>query len=663
MLSIDEIILKIKAEEIFQETVEDGSFTVIIEKYVPYVCTAIHNGSRLEGPLEEVCLLSKEERLYEEDPETGHFISSMPIRIIANDTRYAYDLNRSVDACIYEEAWGKRVWQRDLSDSDKETSLLRYKNFYRLLRAILDKINEKFGKSILFDVHSYNYKRIPEAIEAPVFNLGTHQIHKARHGKYINNFLKSLSRIEFSHHKTTVGENIVFQGKGYLASYVIKHHPKTLILPLEIKKIYCDELTGDIYPEVVQELTQGLKNAIVTTALYYVNAESNRHYKNRSGLLSSIDDPVLRTIDKKLYSHLKGMEVLSYVNPKNLESSRKRFFDSNYKKNPDFSYVPLKINVYDLKKSLYELPLNKIEDVSIQGLYKSIIDEQVTTIDLLASRGTDRFLYESLKLYDKPSPNDVMNANYLIQSAGFSDEEKRNLNGKQAIEYFQKELLTIGIGGKIALKRNMAARAMVDSKSRTLFINDKAMFNRNDLSLLKEHEIGVHLLSTMNALEQPLRCLSLGLPKNTETQEGLAILSEALTGYMPMSRLKQLAYRTIAVNLMVKGYGFKDIFEYFGDEFLFDKDMAYDIAARVTRGGGFTKDYVYLKGFVQVYNAYKSGYDLENLLIGKTSLEYGTLLDELRDRRLLTPLAYKNDIFAKGHLSNSVLKYVLDNLK
>ena len=103
-LSVDEIINKIINEEKFSCVSFNNSFSLVIEEYVPYLCVAIHNGSNLREDLKEKIALSKFERWYEEDPFTGEFISLLPIRIIAHDTRYEYDLNRSPDRCIYEEA-------------------------------------------------------------------------------------------------------------------------------------------------------------------------------------------------------------------------------------------------------------------------------------------------------------------------------------------------------------------------------------------------------------------------------------------------------------------------------------------------------------------------------------------------------------------------------
>jgi len=280
-------------------------------------------------------------------------------------------------------------------------------------------------------------------------------------------------------------------------------------------------------------------------------------------------------------------------------------------------------------------------------------------IDMLASRGTDDFLYNSLKLYGRPNKDDVKNANYIIQSYGSDAEEDRSLSKEDVFRLLKNEIENWGLGGKIAFGKNMAARIMVNSTKRTLVINDKAEFNLNDISLLSQHELGVHMLTTMNAIKQPLKFLQLGTPKNIETQEGLAVLAECLTGNVHINRLKDLAFRVIAVNLMVRGNGFKDIFEYLMDEHTFNREKAFNLTARVMRGGGFTKDYVYLKGFIKVYNHYIEGKSVEDLLIGKTSLEYIDLLNELINRGHLLKPFFKNSIFQEGDVDNKIIEYIL----
>jgi hypothetical protein len=58
---------------------------------------------------------------------------------------------------------------------------------------------------------------------------------------------------------------------------------------------------------------------------------------------------------------------------------------------------------------------------------------------------------------------------------------------------------------------------------------------------------------------------------------------------------------------------------------------------RIYRGGGLTKDGVYLRGLVSVLQYLKDGGAVEPLYIGKISADHIPVVQELRLRRVLVP--------------------------
>ena len=108
-LSLLEIIQRIEREETFHAVLEDYSFSIKIDDYVPYVCAAVHNGHHFSKDLWKNCWHTENERLYEEDPHTGQMISGLPITLIAHDSRFEYDLNIAPETAIYETAWVKTL--------------------------------------------------------------------------------------------------------------------------------------------------------------------------------------------------------------------------------------------------------------------------------------------------------------------------------------------------------------------------------------------------------------------------------------------------------------------------------------------------------------------------------------------------------------------------
>jgi len=260
-LSVEDMIEKINAEDAFSAVALDYSFTLKIASYVPYICGAVHDGHTFRKELWSNCLHTEYERWYEEDPETKNMIATHPIVIAGCDSRFEYDLNRAPDNAIYEDAWGKQLWREPLTQAQIETSLAKHHNFYKVVHALVSKIEDKFKVAIVYDMHSYNWKRWDR--EVPTWNLGTSNVDTNRFAESIEAWRLSLSKIELPNSiKSTSKINDTFQGNGYFLKYITNNFQNTLVLATEIAKVYCDEYDQVIYPEVVAAVAKDLKRRL-----------------------------------------------------------------------------------------------------------------------------------------------------------------------------------------------------------------------------------------------------------------------------------------------------------------------------------------------------------------------------------------------------------------
>ncbi len=260
-LSIKEIIKKINAEEPFHAVADDYSFTLKIDSYSHYICGAVHDGHQFRKELWSNYLHTEYDRWYEEDPSTKQMVQNHPIVIAGCDSRFEYDLNREPKHAIYEDAWGKELWKAPLRADTKNRSLEKHDNFYRVVHKLVSKIESKYGAAIIYDMHSYNWRRWSR--EVPVINLGTSNIDNARYAAFADSWAKMLSQIELPIDiPVTSAINDTFQGNGYFLKYITQNFKNTLVLATEFSKIYCHELQYIIYPEVVYAISQGLKNQL-----------------------------------------------------------------------------------------------------------------------------------------------------------------------------------------------------------------------------------------------------------------------------------------------------------------------------------------------------------------------------------------------------------------
>ena len=272
-LSIEEIVKKIDNEETFEAVASDYSFTIKIDEYVPYVCGAVHDGHQFRKELWDYCLHSDFDRWYEEDPETKNMVASHPIVIAGCDSRFEYDLNRAPDDAVYDDAWGKKLWKQPLSEDVKHSSLEKHHNFYKVVYALIEKIEEKFKVCIVYDMHSYNWKRWDR--EVPTWNLGTSNIDNDRFGEVVESWRLILSEMELPNGIKSSSEiNNTFQGNGYFLKFITSNFKNTLVLATEIAKVYCDEYTRIIYPEVVSAVESYLQKALPEHAEKFYNTHS-----------------------------------------------------------------------------------------------------------------------------------------------------------------------------------------------------------------------------------------------------------------------------------------------------------------------------------------------------------------------------------------------------
>lgn len=659
-LSEKEIVKLISEGAHFECEHLDGSFSLKVDAYTPAICTAVHDGHKFGKDLDSYCALSESERLYEEDPYTGELIESMPITMIGLDSRYEYDLNRPLARCIYSKAWGKEVWNKNLPKSLRRKSIEKHKTFYRVLDALIAKIEEKFGACIVFDLHSYNYKRIER--ETPAFNIGTEQIDIDRWGRVVERFRTSLNKLKLANEPVTAALNDVFYGRGYLISHVNSRFENTLVIPGEVKKVFMDETTGESYPLILDELKSGFKHVLTDIGAYFARTHSKKTRLRRLDMLSSKLDPAILKVDRELAKLAKGMETLNYINPVNIAQEKRKFIAKKGNYLPDFKYRPLAINPYEFREKLYRLPVEKIRDVGIQKMYCQVIDGLSSKIDLLVNAGSSQFVYSSLRYYGEPSIEDEANAQFLLHAAKYDPDTDKRISATEAVEYFRLKAADWGMNCKVELSSKLVASAMVSGAKRTLFINKDALLTETEVNALAHHELGVHMATTLNAASQPLKVFTLGLPGNTMTQEGLAILNEFHSGNMCLTRLQGLALRVIAVKEMLKYGDFRHTYSYLHEEMKMPTDDAFKLSVRVHRSGGFTKDYLYLRGVSEALRLYKDC-DISNLYVGKTGFAYLGIINELIERELIVKPQFVPEHLAAPEFVSDILNYLVSSIK
>jgi hypothetical protein len=237
----------------------------------PLVAVALHNGHRLREDLTAIVELDEETRLREEDPYTGEWTAIAPTRLVAQRSRFAFDLNRPRDTAIYrrpEDAWGHKLWKGELPEESARRSLAEYDAFYAELGTILREKQRGHGRFVVLDLHSYNHMREgpdgpPADPEAnPQVNVGTGSMDRERWGRLVDRFIADLHGFAFPGGRLDVRENVKFRGRR-LAAFVHETFPESgCALAVEVKKFFMDEWTARRDERLFRSVEDALRSTV-----------------------------------------------------------------------------------------------------------------------------------------------------------------------------------------------------------------------------------------------------------------------------------------------------------------------------------------------------------------------------------------------------------------
>lgn len=372
-------------------------------------------------------------------------------------------------------------------------------------------------------------------------------------------------------------------------------------------------------------------------------------------------------IDHRIDELVKKIEMLNYVNPTNIESEKKKFYDSKYLEDPQFEYPERDFDKFSLHKEFFALAIDDIEDDRMRDFYEDIIYFYSGLIQCIETTGNGkRFYYNSLRSFGTPTEQDVENAKFILH---FDSEDpaseifKSKYSASESHHFFKEYSKKYDFNYEIKNSTTMGAIAMVSNSVQALVLNENHLFSENEINVLTNHEIGVHMVTTMNGKLHPLKIFSHGFPNNEETQEGLAVFSEYMSGNLTVKRLKELAYRVLAVDSLAKGYSFSRTFRLLHNDYDLGREEAFYIAIRAHRGGGFTKDYLYLTGLKKIYDYYLAGKDLGLLLTGKVSLEFVDDIEYMIQNKYAIKPKHITDSYSENKNSDKTVDFILQNLK
>lgn len=342
-------------------------------------------------------------------------------------------------------------------------------------------------------------------------------------------------------------------------------------------------------------------------------------------------------IDAGLTEIERSLNLLLNLTPVNATQAWADFERSDFGTAPTLQLRPLDFEPDLVRRELYDLEIEDVTDPALHTLFRAKRDELARQITTLEDRDTARFVYGSLQLYGGIAQPLVSAAEELLETIPVQAPSSRSVTAGVFAEAAREECDRYraaypGFPSNIEVRDDISELMVSFGR---LLIPEAATFRADRVEPLLHHEVGTHVVTYLNGARQPLTLLTMGLPGYDETQEGLAVLAEYLTGGLDPRRLRVLAARVVAIAEMLDGAEFQDIYESLRTEHRIPPRTAWSIVIRVVVGGGSVKDAIYLRGITRLLEALAEGGSLDTLFVGKLALDHIPLVQDLLDRKVL----------------------------
>ncbi len=408
-------------------------------------------------------------------------------------------------------------------------------------------------------------------------------------------------------------------------------------IQIVLPRMFAHPEQGESYPVLLRNFRDHFSKALRQALYTFLRVQTNYKITHPRTLGRTTADDTFWQADRQLYEIELSFRFLMLVSAINLDSAWQEFQAENYREAPTFYYPILPIDPEERKHALYSVDLDAVHDPALAFLLRDKRKELDIQLDMLNERGSEDFLYSSIRLYKTIDEELLALANLLLekmptqktQSGAYSAQQFAH-RAEEEFAYFRQQ--DPQFRSQIHIGNNMPGLMVSRGE---LYIPENVQLRESRVEALVQHEVGTHVLTYYNGAQQPMQLLRLGLADYDELQEGLAVLAEYLTGGLDPLRMRLLAARVVVAYECMNHTPFADTFALLTEQHEFDPHIAFDTVARIYQSGGFTKDLIYLRGFIRMWQHLQQESSLETLLMGKIAVKHIDIVQALRERGIL----------------------------
>jgi len=516
----------------------------------------------------------------------------------------------------------------------------------QLVQSTSKVMSRAFGSFLIIEIWSgleeNSDAEVAAVLPNPAFNIVV-----SKHNEIMDTvevLQTELSKIKI--HQKRAQVNIIRTAKiatpPRLPAYIPQDIAKELgctTIGIVVRPIYRQIKTGETLPIVHQRMIREFSLALQRTFFAFVRNQTKYrppHYQmlGRRAMVKSV-----WSIDKQLAEISNSFDFLLQVTPINTSSAWRKFKRQRFEKRPIFQYRPHFVDPALLKRKLWNVKIERIEDPTIQHLFREKRKELDIQISMLGNINSSQFFYGSMELYGKLNRELVSTAKEILKKVSPHSREssgQKSLNAQEFAEVARAHVdyyrdISPDFKAKVHVQHNITGLLVSHGN---LLVGDQVNIPQSRVEALLSHEIGTHILTYYNGQAQPFKLLFSGLAGYEELQEGLAVLAEYLVGGLSKPRLRLLAARVVAADSLIDGATFIDTYRLLTDTYRFKQRTAFNIVVRIYRAGGLTKDAVYLRGLMQLLKHLQNEPFSDLLFSGKFATDHIPIIQELQRRHV-----------------------------
>src|SRR5690606_5366923 len=169
-------------------------------------------------------------------------------------------------------------------------------------------------------------------------------------------------------------------------------------LRLEVPPVYKSD-HGNIYPTYFTKFRKAFVKAVQKALFEFTRLQTSSKIESYTALGKRKLEEVVFKIDKQLHDIRASYQFLLLIAPTNLKEARQHFFDTDFEEVTDYHYRMLPVNPDLLKRRLFNLKIEDINDPAFTYIFDEKREEIDQELAMLKERGSRNFLYRSVRRY------------------------------------------------------------------------------------------------------------------------------------------------------------------------------------------------------------------------------------------------------------------------